>query len=100
MDVAASHFAPLPPRRLRSIAIAVFAFAALQAQGQLTFRVLDWNVHRDFGGADSDTAAQPALAKIVNYLEPDIWTINEVGGSNSSFNATVAHDDVVNFIED
>jgi len=100
MDAAASHFAPLPPRRLRSVAIVVFAFAALQAQGQLTFRVLDWNVHRDFGGADSDTAAQPALAKIVNYLEPDIWTINEVGGSNSSFNATVAHDDVVNFIED
>ena len=31
-------------------------------------------------------ASQPALAKVVNYLAPDVWAINELGGNNSSFN--------------
>ena len=73
---------------------------ALQAQTNLNVRLLTYNIHRDIGGSDSNTGSQPALAKIVNYLDPDIWTINELGGNNVSFNATTAHDDLVAFIHD
>ena len=59
------------------------------AHAQITVRLLDYNIHRDIGAADSDIGAQPALAKVVNYLKPDIWTIQELGG-NSGFSASVA----------
>jgi endonuclease/exonuclease/phosphatase family metal-dependent hydrolase len=82
--------------RLASVCLSIGAF---DLHAQVTVRVLDFNIHRDLGGTDSDTAAQPALARIVNYLDPDVWTINELGGRSTSFKATVAHDDLVNFIE-
>jgi len=32
-------------------------------------------------------AAQPALAKIVKYLAPDVWMINELGGNSPDYNS-------------
>jgi endonuclease/exonuclease/phosphatase family metal-dependent hydrolase len=61
-------------------------------------RVLDFNIHRDIGAADSNIGSQPELAKIVNYLKPDVWTINELGGNSSGFNRTTAHDLLSSFI--
>jgi len=74
---------------------------AASSDAQLTVRVLDYNIHRDVGGgANSDTAAQPALAKIVNFLRPDVWTINELGGTSGSFNQAAARSDLIRFIEE
>jgi endonuclease/exonuclease/phosphatase family metal-dependent hydrolase len=72
--------------------------AVVKAQTEV--RVLTYNIQRDIGGSDSNISAQPALAKVVNYLKPDIWTINELGGSNVAFNATTAQADLVTFIRD
>ena len=68
------------------------------ASAQTVVRILHYNIHRDVGGTDSNTASQPALAKVVNYLAPDVWALNELGGNSTSFNATTAHDTLVAFI--
>ena len=68
------------------------------AGAQTVVRILHYNIHRDVGGADSNVGSQPALAKVVNHLAPDVWAINELGGNNSGFNAITAHDTLVAFI--
>ncbi len=81
--------------------IASFAIAcvfAIPAQAQTVVRVLHYNIHRDIGGTDSNVASQPALAKVLNHLAPDVWAINELGGNSTAFNPTVAHDTLVAFI--
>ena len=73
---------------------------AAHAQGSSTqtVRVLQTNIHRDIGGSDSLTASQPYLAKEVNYLDPDVWTMQELGGNNVNYNATTALADLETFI--
>jgi len=71
---------------------------AVSLRAQSDVRVLTYNIHRDIGGSDSNISSQPALAKVVNFLNPDIWTINELGGNNVAFNSTTAHNDLVAFI--
>ena len=78
----------LPTLRLAGFALA-FAFA-IAAQAQTVVRVLHYNIHRDVGGTDSNVSSQPALAKVVNHLAPDVWAINELGGNIVAFNATTA----------
>ena len=69
------------------------------AGAQTSFSVLQTNIHRDIGGSDSVTTAQPYLAQEVNYLDPDVWTINELGGNNTSFNLTTATNYLTSFIQ-
>jgi len=69
--------------------VLILLMSACAATAQVSVRVLHYNIHRNIGGSDSNFSAQPALAKIVNYLAPDVWTINELGGNNVSFNATI-----------
>ncbi len=89
---------PFPRLRcLAMIGLAGFACAS-QAGAQTVVRVLHYNIHRDVGGMDSNVSSQPALAKVVNYLAPDVWAMNELGGNNSAFNPTTAHDTLVAFI--
>src|SRR6266404_377373 len=76
----------------------ILLVCACSAVAQTKVRVLSYNIHRDIGGSDSNFTAQPALAKIVNYLAPDVWAINELGGNNVAFSATAAHDYLVGFI--
>jgi endonuclease/exonuclease/phosphatase family metal-dependent hydrolase len=83
---------------LRGVLIPLLCLGVAEAQTDV--RVLSYNIHRDIGGSDSNFSAQPALAKIVNYLAPDIWTINELGGNNTAFSATAAHDYLAGFIRD
>ncbi len=80
-----------------ALAFIIGPLSSLDAQ--TTVRLLDHNINRDIGGSDSNLSAQPALAKIVNYLNPDIWTINELGGNSVSFNTTNAHNYLVSFIQ-
>jgi len=79
------------------------AFAALglafEARGQVSVSVLQTNIHRDIGGSDSNTSAQSALAQEINYFNPDVWTLQELGGNNVSYNATTAYNDLVAFIQ-
>ena len=77
--------------------LVAFFLGNIAAPAAIVVRVLDYNIHRDIGAPDSERAAQPALAKIVNYLNPDVWTINELGGS-SSFSSTFARADLIAFV--
>ena len=83
------------PRLYLTLAAILLAVAG---HAQTTVRMLHYNIHRDVGGTTSNTPSQPALAKIVNYLAPDVWAINELGGAGGAFNATTAHDTLVAFI--
>ncbi|HEX8078292.1 MAG TPA: endonuclease/exonuclease/phosphatase family protein [Chthoniobacterales bacterium] len=77
-------------------------FAILSASplcAQVTVRVLTYNIHRDIGASDSNVSSQPALAKIVNYLKPDVWTLQELGGNNVHYSAAVAHGNLAGFIQ-
>jgi endonuclease/exonuclease/phosphatase family metal-dependent hydrolase len=78
----------------------ILLLSAGSAAAQTDVRVLSYNIHRDIGGSDSNVSAQPALARILNYIAPDVWAINELGGNNVTFNATAAHDYLVSFIRD
>ncbi len=86
------------PRFQRFASFAIACAFAITAQAQTVVRVLHYNIHRDVGGTDSSVASQPALAKVVNHLAPDVWAMNELGGNSSAFNATTAHDTLVAFI--
>ena len=88
------------PTVLRFLLLLAAVLPALPARAQTVVRVLQYNIHRDIGGTDSNFAAQPALAKVVNFLAPDIWTINELGGNNAGINYTTIHDQLVAFIHD
>ena len=81
-------------------AVAVLLALAPTLAAQTIVRVLTYNIHRDVGGNNSNTGSQPQLAKVVNYLKPDIWTINELGGNDATFSATTAHNALVSFIHD
>lgn len=72
---------------------------AVTPPGDLDLRLLTYNIHRDIGGSDSNVSSQPALAKVVNFLAPDIWTINELGGNNVAFNPAAAHAYLVSFVQ-
>jgi endonuclease/exonuclease/phosphatase family metal-dependent hydrolase len=85
-------------RRQFCLAAALLCFA-FDAIGATVVRVLDWNIHRDIGGTDSNVSAQDELAEVVNYLNPDVWTINELGGNSSSFNITTARNQLVSFVQ-
>ena len=86
------------PLRFRLLHILLAILFANGASAQTVVRILHYNIHRDVGGTDSNVASQPALAKVVNYLAPDVWAMNELGGNNTAFNATTAHDTLVAFI--
>jgi endonuclease/exonuclease/phosphatase family metal-dependent hydrolase len=47
-------------------------------------RIMSWNIERAIGANDPNSAAQPYVAKIANYLKPDIWLLHEVGGNTSA----------------
>jgi endonuclease/exonuclease/phosphatase family metal-dependent hydrolase len=48
-------------------------------RAQDVVRVLTYNTHSCIRGPN--TAQLPYLAKVVNFLNPDIWTIEELGGT-------------------
>src|SRR6478672_8460840 len=82
------------------VVVALFFAFTLALEAQTNVRVLTYNIHRDIGASDSNISSQPALAKVVNYLNPDIWTINELGGNDPTFSATTTHNALVSFIHD
>ena len=89
-----------PPAGLSFLIVAAAAALARVAGGQTVVRVLDYNIHRDVGNPSSEIAAQPALAKIVKCLAPDVWTINELGGNSPDYNSTTMHNLLAAFIDD
>jgi endonuclease/exonuclease/phosphatase family metal-dependent hydrolase len=89
-----------PSRRTRTWCVAVCSIvASLTVADAAIVRVLDYNIHRDLGGNDANVSAQPALAKVVNYLRPDIWTMNEVGGNSAGFSAATARAEIIDFVQ-
>jgi endonuclease/exonuclease/phosphatase family metal-dependent hydrolase len=81
----------------------LFAYAAMlcgvSLHAQTILRVVDYNIARGVGVASSDVAAQPYLGKIVKHLAPDIWTINELGGSSPEYNRATMKANLAAFID-
>lgn len=61
--------------------------------------VLTWNIHRDVGSNGPNSSSQSYLAKVVNYLNPDVWNINELGGNNTGYSASAEQAALVSFIQ-
>ena len=95
-----AHRRAVVSRCLSALAVAGLLWSSSTLHGETSLRVLDFNLHRDLGGTDSNKSSQPALAKVVNYLDPDVWTINELGGNDASFNASFARSDLIRFVEE
>ena len=85
--------------RLLFLVVAASLITSVPVVAQMNVRLLTYNIHRDIGGSDSNISSQPSLAKVVNYLNPDVWTINELGGNDVAYNKTTAHNDLVAFIQ-
>jgi endonuclease/exonuclease/phosphatase family metal-dependent hydrolase len=84
---------------LAFFAIALVFVRSVFAASVVDVRFLDWNIARAIGGFDSTVGAQPEIAKVVNHLRPDVWTINELGGNSSGYNPVTAHSYLSQFVE-
>ncbi len=62
-------------------------------------RIMSWNIGRAIGANDPNSGQQPYVAKIANYLKPDIWILHEVGGNSSGWNPSVQETALVNFVQ-
>jgi endonuclease/exonuclease/phosphatase family metal-dependent hydrolase len=60
--------------------------------------VLTWNIHRAIGSNSPASSQQPYVAKIINFLQPDIWNINELGGNGPGYNTVAEKAALTNFI--
>ena len=82
---------------------AVLALALLvcarPVAAQTSVRVVQYNIERTVGSPSSNTAGQPALAKIVKYLAPDVWTISELGGFSADYDSATMHALLAAFID-
>lgn len=83
--------------RLRTLVawLAVCLCVFVEARAQDVVRVLTYNTHSAIRGPNS--AQLPYLAKVVNFLNPDIWTIEELGGT-TPFDRTALVASVQTFI--
>ena len=60
--------------------------------------VLSWNIRRGIGSNSPNSGEQTYLAKTVNYLKPDIWTINELGGNVAGYSAAAEGTALASFV--
>jgi len=88
----------LPPKYPLLVVVALLTLAT-GLRAQVSINVLQTNIHRDIGGSDSNMSSQPYLAQEINFLNPDVWTLQELGGNNVSYNATTAYNDLVAFVQ-
>src|SRR5258705_13997502 len=72
---------------------------ARPVEAQTIVRVVQYNIERSVGSPSSSTAGQPALAKIVKYLAPDVWAINELGGFSPDYDSATMHALLAAFID-
>lgn len=73
-------------RALVAVFLACAFFAASVSATQI--KVLSWNIKRGIGTKAPNSAEHPFLAKIINYLNPDVWLIQELGGENAGYSQT------------
>lgn len=59
---------------------------------------MTWNINRGIGSNSPNDWEQPHIANIVNYLKPDVWNINELGGEKSGFNASAEKAALTTFV--
>ncbi len=62
-------------------------------------RILSWNIGRAIGANEPNSAAQPYVARIANYLRPDIWLLHEVGGNNSGWDPVAQEAALISFVQ-
>lgn len=70
---------------MRCISLVASFFAGsllvVSASGQTNVRVLQYDIHRDVGANSPNSSGAAYLAHVVNYANPDVWEINELGGA-------------------
>lgn len=62
-------------------------------------RIMSWNIGRAVGANNPNTDQQPYVAKIANYLKPDIWILHEVGGNASGWNPLDQEAALISFVQ-
>src|SRR5215510_4531994 len=71
-------------------------FAAFDASAQQV-KVMQWNVHGNIGTTSAQTSAgAAAIARILNYLQPDVVLINEVANGSVAVNTAALNQWVSN----
>jgi endonuclease/exonuclease/phosphatase family metal-dependent hydrolase len=67
--------------------------------GATELRIMSWNIGRAIGANNPNSAAQPYVAKVANYLKPDIWILHEVGGNTSGWNPAAQEAALTSFVQ-
>ncbi len=62
-------------------------------------RIMSWNIGRAIGANEPNSAAQPYVARIANYLRPDIWLLHEVGGNRSGWDPAAQEAALISFVQ-
>ncbi|MEN3000808.1 MAG: endonuclease/exonuclease/phosphatase family protein [Armatimonadota bacterium] len=62
-------------------------------------RIMSWNIGRAIGANSPNSAQQPYVAKIANYLKPDIWILHEVGGNTPGWNPLAQEAALISFVQ-
>ena len=81
------------------ILLGAIALGSLAAGQSVNFSVLQTNIDRDIGPNGPNSGGRAALAQEINYLNPDVWNMQELGGNNSGWTATGALNAVKSFIQ-
>src|SRR2546421_4344317 len=69
-----------------AIVALLFLTTSLPAQ---TINVMQWNVHGNLGTSTAQTSAgAAAIARVLNYLQPDVLLLNEVADGSVATNTT------------
>ena len=84
----------------RGITFCLAALIAPLASAQTdSFGVLQTNIDRDIGPNGPNSSGQSALAQEINYLDPDVWNMQELGGNNSGWTAAGALTSLTTFVK-
>ncbi len=79
--------------------LGVWVFLAMTGVTQAaSLSVLSWNIQRGIGDTAANSTTQAALANVVNYLNPDVWTINELGADTPTYSPTTALNSLQSFV--
>jgi endonuclease/exonuclease/phosphatase family metal-dependent hydrolase len=83
----------------RFAGVALLWGLALAIAGATEVKILNWNIARAVGANNPRSAQAPYVAKTINYLQPDILILQEIGGdTRTSWNALNQESALDNFV--
>lgn len=86
--------------KLRTLSVFTLTLCSLYAIAEGTnVNVLTWNIKQGIGSNNPNSDEQPFIASVVNYLKPDVWNINELGGATSGYYAPSERSALITFVQ-